>query len=548
MKIATLTLELLPVVGDGPDGPPVLANVNGGNDLETGVFGTAGPAYILGQNGTSIYGKDAQGRDRTLLVDAAGAGSNSTDTPAIPAVGGGIFTDLNGTGQLTYAAPTAGLGKLLDVVLPEDQLVSDNHISAWDLAGSRSQLPAYPREVNDLQFVSTPASADIDGDGLQELLDGSAYYDLHALNAAGAEPGLSTLAANGWPKFTGGWTVAPPSVGDFDGDGLRDVALGIREGRLFVWHGNGAGVCAPASWPQYGHDGWNTNNIQTDAERPRVVTDLAFNTGSNSLTWTAPGDDGVCGQADHYELRRSTSPITAANFGQATPVLIGLPRPGTPGSSQSLKLPALTKTYYYAVRAVDDAGNLGAVSNVLRLQGPDEDEDGVHNDDEIACGSDPLDATKRPERIDGPFAGVDDNGNGQVDEPLPSTAAGYDCDGDGYSGSDENAIFAPAANRDQDACGPNGWPSDFVSGGIPNSTNRLTLQDLTSFLAPVRRLDTSPGNANFSPRWDIHPGAGIFGAYINIQDLTALIAGPSATPPMLLGVKAFSGPACPWPP
>ena len=546
VRLATLTLELLPVVGDGPDGAPVLANVNGGSDLETGIFATTGPAYILGPDGNSIYGQDAKGRDRTLLVDALGGGSNSSDAPAIPAVGGGIFTAFQGSGQLTFAAPTAGLGKLLDVVLPEDQLVSDNHLSAWDLAGSRSQIPAYPREVNDLQFVSTPASADVDGDGLEELLNGTAYYDLHALNAAGVEPGLNTLSPTGWPKFTGGWTVAPSAVGDFDGDGKRDIAHVIREGRLFVWKGNGAGVCAPASWPEYGHDGWNTNNYQTDAQRPRAITDLTYNAAANSLSWTAPGDDGVCGHADHYELRRSQAPINAANFFAATAVA-GLPDPGPSGSSEHVTTSPPTKSYYYAIRALDDAGNPGGLSNVLFIPGGDQDEDGVQDSAESNCGSDPVNPASRPERLDGPFAGVDDNGNGQIDEPLPAGAAASDCDGDGYTGSAEQSIFA-SGGRDQDACGINGWPSDFVSGGIPNSTNRITITDLTSFLAPLRRFGTSPGDPNFAARWDLVVGAGPFPKYVNLQDMTALITGPTGFPPMLLGSRAFNGPACPWPP
>ena len=140
-RVGSLVLELLPIVGSGPDGSPVLGNVNGGGDLEIGIFGTAGPAYILNTAGDSIYGQDSQGRDRTLLVDAPGAGSNSLDVPALPAVGGGIFADPDGNGQLNYVAPTAGLGKLLDLVLPEDQLHSDNHVSMWNLDGSRAQSP-----------------------------------------------------------------------------------------------------------------------------------------------------------------------------------------------------------------------------------------------------------------------------------------------------------------------------------------------------------------------------------------------------------------------
>jgi hypothetical protein len=293
-RIATVALELLPVVGDGPDGSPVLGNVNGGDDLETGIFATAGPAYILGADGRSIYGQSG-GLDRTLLTEAVGMATNSPDAPSIPAVGGGIFTRRGPEGGLAFAAPAAGAGKLVDVVLPEDQLVSDNHLSVWDLRGSRAQLPAFPREVNDLQFLATPASADVDGDGDEEVIEGTAYSDLHAFDATGGEPGMRALAADGWPKFTGGWTVGHPGVGDLDGDGERDLAHTIREGALFVWRGNGAGVCDPVTWPEFGHDGWTSNNVETDASRPAVIADLVATAGKREveLTWIAPGTMGL---------------------------------------------------------------------------------------------------------------------------------------------------------------------------------------------------------------------------------------------------------------
>ena len=53
--------------------------MNGGNDLETGIFATAGPAYILGPDGRSIYGQSG-GLDRTLLTEAVGATTNSPDS------------------------------------------------------------------------------------------------------------------------------------------------------------------------------------------------------------------------------------------------------------------------------------------------------------------------------------------------------------------------------------------------------------------------------------------------------------------------------------
>ena len=445
-RVGSLVLELLPIVGSGPDGSPVLGDVNGGGDLEIGIFGTAGPAYILNAAGDSIYGKDSQGRDLTLLVDAPGAGSNSLDVPALPAVGGGIFADPDGNGQLNYVAPTAGLGKLLDLVLPEDQLHSDNHVSMWNLDGSRTQSPAFPREVNDLQFLTTPGAADVDGDGLEEILAGSAYSDLHAFNFLGLEPGLTTLSPTGWPKFTGGWSVAPPAGGDFDGDGLRDVAHVVREGRLFVWSGNGASTCAPASWPEFGHDPWNTNNLTTDAQRPRVVTDLGYNSSTRRVTWTAPGDDGPCSTADAYELRYSAQPITDANFEDAH--LLTASAPGGAGTSQSVAAPV--GRYYVALRTIDEAGNVSGLSNIL------------HACFAVAVANDP------------------------------------DCDGfssavESFIGTD-SALRCMATESGNDESAPDRWPVDF------DDNQRINTVDVGRYV-PV--MNAVAGDGTYAVRFDL---------------------------------------------
>ncbi|HSP55100.1 MAG TPA: hypothetical protein VLS25_05880, partial [Dehalococcoidia bacterium] len=65
------------------------------------------------------------------------------------------------------------------------------------------------------------------------------------------------------------------------------------------------------------------------------------------------------------------------------------------------------------------------------------------------------------------------------------------------------------------------------------------------FVAPVRRIDTSPGNPNYSQRWDLVPGRGLFPNWIAINDLTALLSGASGMPPMFGGTRAFNGPLCP---
>jgi hypothetical protein len=167
----------------------------------------------------------------------------------------------------------------------------------------------------------------------------------------------------------------------------------------------------------------------------------------------------------------------------------------------------------------------------------DDDNDAVPDTVEITCGSDLLLASSVPERIDTP---ADDDVDGQTNEALPSAGVQQDCDGDGYTRAAEFAITA----NDQDPCGNSGWPSDLVAGGA--QPNTLNVQDLASFLTPVRRFGTSPGDPAYSVRWDLVPGTAIGGA-INVQDVAAPFTGATGYPRMFGGARAF-GKACPWAP
>lgn len=106
----------------------------------------------------------------------------------------------------------------------------------------------------------------------------------------------------------------------------------------------------------------------SDVTPPGAVADLGVSQpGPQTLlvSWTAPGDDGASGTASFYDLRRSTSPITAGNFNSAAPVT-PQPVPAAGGSSQSYVAQGLVSgtTYYFAIKARDEAGNWSAISNV----------------------------------------------------------------------------------------------------------------------------------------------------------------------------------------
>ena len=113
-----------------------------------------------------------------------------------------------------------------------------------------------------------------------------------------------------------------------------------------------------------------------DVIRPAPVATVSV-TGttetSASLRWTAVGDDSLVGTAASYDVRYSTSPITASNWSSATTVT-GEPAPSSSGSTENFTVSGLTRqtTYYFALTVTDDAGNVSALSNVASATTPDQ--------------------------------------------------------------------------------------------------------------------------------------------------------------------------------
>lgn len=112
-----------------------------------------------------------------------------------------------------------------------------------------------------------------------------------------------------------------------------------------------------------------------DGVRPGPVASLAVTSMTDTtatLGWTAVGDDSLTGTAASYDIRYSTSPITNANWAAATKAT-NEPAPAAPGTVQSFTVTGLSRqiTYYFALRTVDDAGNVSALSNVPSATTPD---------------------------------------------------------------------------------------------------------------------------------------------------------------------------------
>jgi hypothetical protein len=127
-----------------------------------------------------------------------------------------------------------------------------------------------------------------------------------------------------------------------------------------------AAACSPSSWPNFHHDIANSGDYTRDAVTPGVP--LQASVAEGTLTWTAPGDDLMCGTASSYEVVTSASPVTPQNFAAAVPVP-GAPAPSAAGTSQSFALPAGSQRYV-AIRAVDEQGNVGLPAMSEYTAGP----------------------------------------------------------------------------------------------------------------------------------------------------------------------------------
>jgi hypothetical protein len=355
VKLAQSGSQTLPIVGEGVTGNPIIGEVDcpEGTGAKVGAQAHAGPSFILNADGTSCYGTapDERGDERPVPLQSDGkSGAEQTDTPVINAFGHPAFANLDGGPSMTYLTPALGALRALDIALPEYQGGQD-FLAAWTAETSEFR-PNFPARMNDMQFLTGPSVAELDGTTpTQEIVSGSASLDLQGFTAAG------TPIDHRWPKLTSDWIVANPLVGGWGGGERKVVVSATRSGFLLAYEA-GARVCdGPDAWPRFHHDNWNTGDARVeDTTLPGTPEDVRVQDGK--LLWTAAGDDLMCGEAAH-QVATSDTPITGAGFDSAERIDGGAQERAA-GEEQSLDLPDDVRRYV-AVRAVDDAGHVGRV-------------------------------------------------------------------------------------------------------------------------------------------------------------------------------------------
>ena len=342
-------------VGEGTSAP-VFGPVGG--KLRIFTSGISGPVEVLSGDGSTI----------STLSSACPSAACAPLAPYRPGdpltvtlTGQGALGDLRGTGTPQYLQSTAGAVSLqAGLSSPGPAALPQTYEEAWD-PSSGSLVAGFPRRQDGFPFYTAPLSADLGHGPTSQVIESNDSYWVHAFGLNGGE-------APGFPKYTGQWPSFSGVVGDPGMNGRLRLAYGTREGYLFVWGVSGT-MRRYGTWPHYRHDERNTGLYGLDTIRPAAVVDLRLRRGHLlTLTWTAPGDDHQIGTAARYEIGMARMPITATSFARAR--LIGnVPRPAPAGTVQTLVLPAPPPgVSYVALRAIDAAGNISALSNVVSIR------------------------------------------------------------------------------------------------------------------------------------------------------------------------------------
>ncbi|UDY37275.1 S8 family serine peptidase [Dermatobacter hominis] len=244
--------SVLPTIGDGVAAQAAIGDVDGDGGPEVVASSVSGQTMVLDADGRTPYGRPFGVQVALGWLGAVGPGTNSADTAALTsAFGGPAIGRLGSPVGLDVAAPTTGAGRAIDTLLSNDQ-AGDPQLTAWSGVDG-SVRNGFPRVTADVAFFVTPAIADVDGDGGNEVVAANGVQMLDAVDGDG-------VPARGWPKVTGGWAVGTPGFGDWDGDGRAEVAITRRDGHLLVWQ-LPTEAAAIGDWTRFGANDRNDGSV-----------------------------------------------------------------------------------------------------------------------------------------------------------------------------------------------------------------------------------------------------------------------------------------------
>jgi hypothetical protein len=339
---------------------PTVADVDDDGWLEIIVGNDDGNVYCLNRTGGEKWSYLTSGNVQSspIVVDVEGDGKKEV---LVHSWDGYVYC-LNATGQKKWDSKAVGSCSSVAVADVDGdcelEVITggyDGRVYCFGPNGTQEWNYTTGREI----YYQSAVVADIDKDNTQEVLIGSDDGYLYCLSVAGAPLNADaypwpSICSQGSVQYTGCYV-------DSDGDGLTDA------------YEQSAGT-SPLS-PDTDTDGVTdyqeflvSSNPLYDPNPPATIDNLAVISAAGTsvkLTWTAPGDNGMQGNATAYLVKYSTTgPINASSWATATDYMQSwMPLAG--GSTETRNATELDSetAYWFAIEAYDETPNFGGVSN-----------------------------------------------------------------------------------------------------------------------------------------------------------------------------------------
>jgi hypothetical protein len=224
-------------VCDGIRADPTLGDIDGDGDLEIISIAFDRRIRAFHHNGTVVNGWPIQRESGDIILrggqSSAAIGDIDND---------GIDEIIIGTNSPPWN------GDNFDGPFPDIYNIPDYSLATvWAINGDSTLVPGWP-VITQQNIESSPALGDIDGDGEIEVVVGTGLFDgyvngrqVYAWNADGS------LVA-GWPRPTNDNMPSSPAIADLDGNGTQDVIIGCGKDAqpfcrtLYAWSGNGSNL------------------------------------------------------------------------------------------------------------------------------------------------------------------------------------------------------------------------------------------------------------------------------------------------------------------
>ncbi len=209
-----VTSRLIPMIDVGSESTPVLADLDSDGDLDLLIGHKIDPADFLTARITRY---ENIGSSTAPVFRERGTIGLDGEFHLSPAV-----VDLDGDGLLDIVA-----GTWRDVV-QFWRNIGTRSVPRWELADS--MLVQITRGSN-----TTPALADIDGDGLLDMVVGESSGQLNLYRNVGSTiaPRFELVSDNFQDIDVG--RRSAPTFADVDGDGRPDLVVGSEEGMVWLW-------------------------------------------------------------------------------------------------------------------------------------------------------------------------------------------------------------------------------------------------------------------------------------------------------------------------